>query len=169
MKKLLRCLAVLLCGLAIAGCNEEAPTEPETKIPNIISEDLEGESFLLSETQGSVVLLSFFKPSCDACRAEAPVLRALHERFRDDGLVIVSIDAGLSTEEELRAFKNQFELPYRILYDEQGAITRGYGVQRTPTTYVISRDVELLGPYVGVHSEEEWAELLVPLLNSAGS
>ena len=172
MKGLLRLssLALLLCGLMVAGCGEEAPTEPEPiEPPDFIREDLQGQAFQLSDTQGKVVLLSFFRPSCGGCQAEAPVLRALHERFADDGLVIVGIDAGVSTEAELQGFKEAFDLPFRILYDKDLRVTRGYGVQRTPTTYVIDRDVELHGPYVGAHREEAWVELLEPLLNAGGS
>ena len=161
-------VAVLLAALVVGGCDEEAPTEPDAQIPNIISEDLDGERFLLSETEGEVVMLSFFQPSCGGCQAEAPVLRSLHERFAGDGLVIVAVDAGLSTEEELRAFKERFELPYRIVYDDQRIITQGYRVQETPTTYVISRDAELLGPYVGAQREATWTELLQPLLAEGG-
>lgn len=168
MKKLLclPSLALLLGGLLMAGCDESAPTESKIEIPNITTVDLQGEPFLLSETQGKVVLLSFFQPSCAGCQAEAPVLRALHEQFADDGLVIVGIDAGISTEEELQEFKEEFDLPFRILYDDAGLITRGYGVRRTPTTYVITRDADLYGPYVGAHPEEEWIGLLQPLLEA---
>ena len=170
MKKPLCLLPVvlLLCGLMMAGCDEEAPTESEFPVPNIRSVDLEGEPFLLSETQGKVVLLNFFQPSCAGCQAEAPVLRALHERFAGAGLLIVGIDAGISTEEELKQFKADFELPFRILYDDAGIITNGYGIRQTPTTYVISRNADLYGPYVGVRPEEEWVELLQPLLADPG-
>ena len=170
MRDLLRVLllaALSAGGFAVAGCSD-GPTEPgDPPIPNIVSTDLQGDPFLLSDTQGSVVLLSFFQPSCTGCRAEAPVLRRLHEQFADDGLIIVAIDAAASTDEELQGFKDAFDLPYRILYDKNLIITRGYRVRQTPTTYVISRDADLLGPYVGVHPEEEWVELLLPLLDAS--
>ena len=157
--------AALFGVVATAGCNEEAPTEPDLRPKEFTLPDVEGNSFTLSDTQGKVVMLSFFSPTCSACRAEAPELVALHEQYSDEGLVIVGIGIR-SNADALRAFKEAYKLPYRVLIDNGVVSTVGYPVSATPTTYIIGRDLEVVGRVVGLRSEEEWAVALEPLLNA---
>ena len=161
--------AALLGVPATVGCDDEMPTEPDVRPREFTLPDVDGDPFTLSDTRGKVVMLSFFSPTCSACQLEAPELAALHERYSDEGLVVIGVGIR-SGVEALRAFKETYDLPYRVLVDDGLVSTSAYGypVSATPTTYVINRDAELLGPYVGAQREATWTELLQPLLAEGG-
>jgi len=46
----------------------------------------------LSDFKGRVVLLNFWFPECGPCREEFPYLRAVFERYRDQGFAVITIN-----------------------------------------------------------------------------
>ena len=163
--KYFRLLPALLLAAALAatgGCKNDDVLVDE-RPPDFTLEDLDGEDWTLSDTQGDVVLLNFYSPTCGACRAETPDLVQLYRTYSDSGLVVVGVTVQANSIEEIEQYRDEFEVPYPLLIDNQG-IGQGYGVRATPTTYVIDRDVTLYGPFVGAMSEEQLKDLVVPLL-----
>ena len=159
-------LPLLLGGLIIAGCGEENPVEPEElQPPNVTLNDLDGDEFQLRSTEGEVVLLHFFAPWCPVCQAEAPELNALHERYKDEGLTIIGVAVAADSLGQVRAFKDQYDVPYRILVDD-GRAELQFGINQVPRTFVIDRQVKFQNPPGGYPAltEEEWAEVVQPLL-----
>lgn len=53
---------------------------------------INSEPLSLEDLRGRVVLVRFWTaPGCPFCRATAPSLNTLHERYRDDGLAVVGL------------------------------------------------------------------------------
>ncbi len=148
--------------LLLVGCSDENPVEQDVEVPDFRLPDLEGNTFQLSSTQGKVVVLTFFATDCHACQEEAPRLVALHDQFAGKGLEIVAVALRARSVDEVKAFKEAYGIPYRIVIDN-GVVEGGYGVSRTPTTYIIDRDVKAYGPYPAM-TEEEMANLIKPFL-----
>lgn len=146
-----KCVYPVLVGLLLAaslvGCNNNT-VEPDPGPPDFILSDLDGNEFRLQSTQGKVVILTFFAPWCPVCQSEAPVLAELHEQYAAQGLEIVAVAVQAESIDQIRAFKADFDLPYRILVDN-GLVSSaaGYNVVSVPTTYFIDREVNLYGPF----------------------
>ena len=74
---------------------------------------------------------------CGPCRASAPHLAKLHERYKDRGVVIV----GLTTEpeEKVRPFVESLKIPYRIALDpnETTSNTWWKGVEGIPHAFLV--------------------------------
>ncbi len=60
----------------------------------------EDQSFVLSQHQGKVLVLNFWAPWCDPCRAEIPHFNELQENYPDE-VEVVFINDGGETPEEL--------------------------------------------------------------------
>jgi thiol-disulfide isomerase/thioredoxin len=91
----------------------------------------------LSDFQGKPILLTFGATWCPDCRAEAPLLEELHQKY--PGLVVLAVDskegAGV-----VQAYADEFGITHRILLDEDGAVGQLYQVFAIPTVLFIDAD-----------------------------
>ena len=101
---------------------------------------LDGSSFRLSDNVGRhVIILNFFATWCGPCRAEMPELQRYQQAHRDEGVILVGIDA-----EEKHTVVDQFvrelKLTFPIGIDGSGDLMKLYGVSAFPTTVLIGAD-----------------------------
>lgn len=163
----MRVVFFMAWALVFAGCQEENPVEPpsEVKPRDFELTDVEGDTFRLSETQGKVVLLHFFAPWCPNCQDETAELNQLHAAYESEGLSIVSVAVQAENLEAVQAFVEEYDTRYRVLIDDGQVAAAGYGVTSTiPVSFVIDREVQLVGRYGGFLSEERLSEIIAPLL-----
>ena len=87
----------------------------------------DGERVTLSDLRGRRVIL-FFYPKADTpgCTAEACEFRDLNEPIADRGAVILGISP--DTVDEVRAFREKFGFPYRLLADANHEVAERYGL-----------------------------------------
>ncbi len=111
---------------------------PGAMAPDFDLPDLDGSRVRLSDLRGQVVVLNFWATWCGPCRKELPQLQRLHEKYANDGLVVL----GVSDEKPnvTREFLAEREISYLALHDEAGRVFQRYGVMAIPTTVVIGRD-----------------------------
>lgn len=106
--------------------------------PDFELKTLDGESMRLSELRGRPVLLSFWASWCGPCRRELPQLSALHQEYKDKGLVIVGVnDEGRGT---ARKYSDQAGLTFQTLDDSGLKAHRLYRVRSIPTMFLIDKD-----------------------------
>ena len=127
--------------------------------------DMNGESVVLSEHKGSVILLNFWATWCGPCKIEIPGFFDLQDKYGDDGLVVLgfSIDDPV---ERLQPFVDEYKMNYPVLVglgrdDVQEAFGPIYGI---PTTIVINRDGEICKRHMGFSSKEQFEKEIKALL-----
>ena len=103
----------------------------------------EGESFTLSALQGNVVLLNFWATWCSPCREEKSSLKALYQRFKDQGLEIIAVNI-MEKPDAVLDFIQLYSLSYPVLLDRDGRVGITYGVQGVPTSYLINREGKIV-------------------------
>ncbi len=172
MLRIPRFLLLLTGGItalfALAACSDDLPTESDRrKTPNFELEDLDGETFRLSDYQGQVVLLEFFAVGCPACQDQTETLNELHHSLADSGLVVAAIPVASGSRENVVDFVEEYEVEYRVLYDERRVVAPAYGVRTPPTTYIIDREGWIAEGLTGATSEEMFRYILRPLLNGS--
>ena len=112
-------------------------TPVEEKAPDFVLTDLNGQKFRLSDHRGKrPVLLIFSTTWCTFCKAEIPHFKALYETYAKQGLEVVNIDIQESKEKVAR-FAAQNQLPYRVLLDEEGAVSGVYEIRGVPTMILV--------------------------------
>jgi len=138
--------------------------------PDFDLERLNGERLRLSDLRGQVVVVNLWATWCPPCRAEMPALQQLYEAHRDEGLVVVAVNATVQDSATAAgAFVAERGLTFPVLLDPQGEASRAYALQAMPSTFVVDRqgvirEVLIGGPV----SLATLRSLVAPLLEEAG-
>lgn len=148
----------ILLGLAILGFIGykvyQMPKFGDGEVaPGFQAQLINGESFSLSDLNGSYVLLDFWGSWCGPCRQESPDLVKLHKTFNDktfseaDGFEIVSVAIETNEKRWKSAIaKDGLNWPHHIVQLDRfkGPIATEYGVREIPTKYLLDTKGEIL-------------------------
>lgn len=147
------CSAIFLMVFSLGSCTEpsgdkgrkvEGPPQIEgNKAADFELPDLEGKPFRLSKFRGKPVLLIFSTTWCGYCRSEIPHFRKIHESYNKQGLEVVQIFVQES-QKKVSSFARQYDLPYRVLLDEQADVAAAYGVRGVPDVILLDREGKIL-------------------------
>jgi len=121
-------------------------------VPRVTGTLLSGSKFTLAADRGHVVVLNFWGSWCTPCRAEAPSLSRLAERFAPNGVRFLGVDIRDSPA-TAEAFQRDFHIGYPSLNDPSDLIALGFRdtvpPQGIPTTLVIGRDGRIAARVIG--------------------
>ncbi len=114
--------------------------------------DQYGVTHKLSEYRGKVVFLNFWATWCPPCRQEMPDIQTIYETYaaqEDPEVIILGLATpGVGGEEDLEgvtAFLEQNGYTYPVLMDPTGESLTQWGITAYPTTFLITREGEILG------------------------
>ncbi len=116
--------------------------------PEVAFESLDGDDEIrLADYRGKALVLNFWASWCGPCRDEAPLLEETWQRYRDEGLVVIGIDAQ-DFRSDARGFVERYGLTYPIAYDGQGSSLGRFGNTGFPETWFVGRDGRLVGEHI---------------------
>jgi thioredoxin-dependent peroxiredoxin len=111
-----------------------------TKAPDFTTKDSDGNTVSLSDCKGKMVVLYFYpKDDTPGCTKEAEGFRDNYQKYQDQEMVVL----GVSRDDEAshKMFKEKYGLPFTLLADVDGSITKAYdadgGAVSKRITYVI--------------------------------
>lgn len=97
------------------------------KVPDIDLKTSEGNKVKLTDYAGKHVVLYFYpKDSTPGCTTEACSFRDNQESFSDLDAVILGVSP--DSEESHQAFKEEHELPFTLLVDNEHELAESFGV-----------------------------------------
>ncbi len=137
--------------------------------PEVSGRTLTGTMLRLGQYRGDVVVMNFWGSWCTPCRAEAPALAALAQRFHAAGVRFVGVDIRDSVAAAL-AFQRDFRISYPSFNDPGGSIVLRFSASVSPagipTTLVIARDGRVSARVIGSVSYNGLRQLIRTALAS---
>jgi peroxiredoxin Q/BCP len=98
--------------------------------PAMSGKDERGKVVTLADYRGTPVVVYFYpKDETPGCTKEACAFRDNYQAFETKGVHILGVSQ--DTEEIHRQFRTKFKLPFALVADVDGSITRAYGVRST--------------------------------------
>jgi peroxiredoxin len=127
--------------------------------------DMHGGNVRLADFKGKVILINFWATWCAPCKAELPAFVELHDRYKDQGLVILGV-SGDDDAETLRSFATEWKLKYPILVgrDEEDLLDAYGPLFGYPTSVIVGRDGAECGRHVGPATKEQFEQEIKALL-----
>ncbi|MBN2103252.1 peroxiredoxin [bacterium] len=134
-------LMTVISGILIAG-NSQVVTGKAA--PDFTLKDQQNKEYTLSDYHGQWILIYFYpKDDTPGCTAEACAFRDRYEAFQTAELKVFGIS--IDHLESHRQFAEKYNLPFSILADTTGEVTRVYGVKH-PVLNMAKRQSFLIDP-----------------------
>ena len=155
---------VLVLALVAGACSDDR--DPDTATGSLLPTDpyelpefdLASYEALLSELEGTPVLVNVWASWCGPCEEEAPHLAAAHAEY-GDRVQFLGVDI-LDERESARRFMREYGWTYPSVYDLPGAIRDGLGLLGQPVTLFYDASGELVATWTGALSEDVLRENL---------
>jgi cytochrome c biogenesis protein CcmG, thiol:disulfide interchange protein DsbE len=156
----LRRIALLVVVLAlVAGACSDGSGPPATTGPLLPEDpyalpefDLASYRSLLSELQGTPVVVNVWASWCGPCKDEAPRLAAADAEY-GDRVQFLGVDI-LDERASARRFMHEYGWTYPSVYDLPGSIRDGLGLLGQPVTLFYDASGELVATWTGALTEE---------------
>lgn len=94
-----------------------------------------GQAFELNSLRGKPVLVHFWASWCPICKLEQDNIEAIS---RDHSVITIAMQSG--QRDAIQDYMAEEGLSFAVLPDEQGDITRRYGVSGVPASFILAPD-----------------------------
>jgi peroxiredoxin Q/BCP len=131
--------------------------------PDFTAKDDEGKTVSLSGLKGKVVVLYFYpKDDTPGCTKQAQSFRDNYTQYQDKEMVVLGVS--MDDESSHKAFKEKYGLPFQLLVDTAGAITKAYDVDgggyAKRVTYIIDPEGKISHVDAAVNTATHASDIL---------
>ena len=114
--------------------------------------DVDGNEVGFSDFRGKIVFLNFWTTWCPTCLIEMPSMEKLHQKFKDEDFVMVSINLQ-EPALQVKKFFEEFKLTFTALLDSTAEVAIFFGINAIPATFILDREGSVIGKALG---PREW-------------
>ncbi|MBE9059493.1 peroxiredoxin [cf. Phormidesmis sp. LEGE 11477] len=137
-----------------------------TKAPDFTSTDDAGNSVSLSDFSGKTVVIYFYpKDDTPGCTKQANSFRDSYSEYEGKDIVVLGVS--MDDETSHKAFKEKFNLPFPLIVDSDGAITKAFDVEgggyAKRITFVINGEGTITQVYDTINTETHASDVLAGL------
>lgn len=126
-----------------------------------------------ADLHGKVVLIEFWTYSCYNCKNVLPYVRAWHEKYKDQGLVVIGVHAPeFAYEKNLNNLKTAIadqNVPYPVAIDNNFAVWRSFNNQYWPAMYFVDAKGQIRYHHFGEGAYDKGEQVIQQLLQEARS
>jgi thiol-disulfide isomerase/thioredoxin len=134
-----------------------------------ISGYINTEQVTLADLRGKVVLVDFWTYSCINCIRTIPYLNAWHDKYADDGLVIVGVHTPEFEFEKdynnVKAAVEKFEIEYPVAQDNDRGTWKAYENRYWPRKYLVDNEGYIRYDHIGEGAYSETEKVIQSLLS----
>ena len=136
-----------------AGLPVVISADNRTKAIDFTGTTVEGKTFTASDSRGPVTVVNFWYANCAPCRAEAPFLQGLFEKYQSDGVNFVGVNIFDQPAGAL-SFEKTYKITYPSVMDVDSGAARiafagAVAPTATPTTFVLDAKGRIAARIVG--------------------
>ena len=150
-------VVVLLSGCDNSSQQQNSPSgttvarkgDVDNMAPDFTLTNIRGEEVSLSQYRGKVVILNFWATWCPPCREEMPSMEALHQKYKDKGLVMLAVNVDENGAAAVKKFLQKTPYSFPILIDTKNVAQKSYGVFRFPESFIIDRNGVVVEKIIG--------------------
>lgn len=128
--------------------------------------DLTGTLQKFDNLKGKIAIVYFWATWCEPCQKEAPQLRALYEKYREQGVEVVGI--AMDNADKVKDFAAKNNLTFKVVYGGREAIQLskdlGNSLGGIPFLVVIGRDGKIVERLIGETKDGRVEGIITPLL-----
>ncbi|HJU95552.1 MAG TPA: thioredoxin family protein [Nitrososphaera sp.] len=129
---------------------------------------INSEPITVADLRGKVVLVDFWTYSCINCIRTIPYLNAWHEKYADNGLVIVGVHTPEFEFEKdynnVKAAVEKFDIKYPVAQDNEKGTWEAYENRYWPRKYLIDTDGYVRYDHIGEGAYAETEKVIQSLL-----
>lgn len=123
----------------------------------------------LGDLKGKVVLVDFWTYSCINCIRTIPYLNAWHEKYAEDGLVILGVHTPEFEFEKdynnVKAAVEKFEIKYPVAQDNEKGTWKAYENRYWPRKYLVDNEGYIRYDHIGEGGYAETEKVIQSLLS----
>ncbi len=171
------CTTVLFALLSACGADAAAPAEKPVLIDYGLAPDFTGidkwintKPLSLAALRGKVVLVDFWTYSCINCLRTLPYIAKWHERYKDQGLVVIGVHTPEFAFERqtgnLQTAIRRFGIKYAVAQDNSYATWKAYDNQYWPAAYLIDKSGRIVLKHFGEGAYDEMERAIRMLLTA---
>ncbi len=137
-----------------------------TAAPGFNTTDTQGNQISLSSLAGKTVVLYFYpKDDTPGCTKEACGFRDAYADYQGKDVVVLGVS--MDDQASHQKFTEKYNLPFPLLVDSSGVITRAYDVDgggySKRVTYVIDGEGKIAKVYQSINTETHARDILADL------
>lgn len=114
---------------------------------------LNSEPLTMEQLRGKVVLVDFWTFDCINCINTLPYVKSWHDKYKDQGLVIVGVHTPEFLHERstdnVKAALKRFDIRYPVAQDNRYATWSAYSNRYWPATYLINKKGQIVYKHFG--------------------
>lgn len=168
-QRTLRTLVCAICGLVMLVAGGAADARIGMPAPEIAdSVWLNGAPTKLADLKGKVVMVEFWTFGCYNCRNVEPYVRAWHQKYAGQGLVVIGVHSPEFNDEKdvekVKTYLREKDIRYLVPIDNDFATWNRYGNRYWPALYLIDKQgiIRTVRIGEGGYSEtERWIQTLL--------
>ncbi len=103
---------------------------------------LDGDHFEVSK--GKPLVIHFWGTWCPVCKAEAPNIQRLSDRYE---VLTIAVNSG--SDDKVKAYMKEHQLSYKVLNDREGKWAKQFNIEVFPTTFIYDAKGDLRFSEVG--------------------
>lgn len=137
-----------------------------TSAPAFTAKDDAGNTVALSDFQGKTIVLYFYpKDDTPGCTKEAQSFRDSYPEYQNQDVVVLGVS--MDDEASHKLFKEKYGLPFTLVADSDGSITKAYDVDgggySKRVTYIINGDGVIDKVFDSVKTDTHAADILASM------